>query len=318
MQLVKQRATCPSCRAVFQRAQQCCPMDGARLQPLPQDPLVGSLLGMRYQVLSVLGDGGMARSYRVHDTRTDEPFAAQVMYGDYAAIPQHRARFARAASISAGLGHPNVVATVDAAVDGTPLPYMVTELVEGPLLSQIIAAEAPLGARRVLRLLRQLASALEHVHERGVIHRGLSPESVVVVARRDAEIARIFDFGIALRPEAAEHRLTRAEKIVGTPAYMAPEQANGGDSDARSDLYNLGLVLYEMLSGRHPFDGTALVMATLHGAADVPPIHVRVPGLTVDPMLEAVAVRLMQARPADRFVSASALLERLEVLSGHR
>lgn len=293
-------------------------MDGARLQPLPQDPLVGSLLGQRYQVLSVLGDGGMARSYRVRDTRTDESFAAKVMYGDYAAIPQHRARFEREASISAGLGHPNVVATVDAAVDGIGLPYMVTELVEGPLLSQIIAAEAPLGPRRVLRLLLQLGSALEHVHERGVIHRGLSPESVVVVARRDAEVARIFDFGIALRPEAAEQRLTRAEKIVGTPTYMAPEQVNGGDSDPRSDLYNLGLVLYEMLSGRHPFEGTALVIATQHGTAEVPPIRSRVPGLTVDPVLESVALRLMQAHPADRFVSASALLERLEVLSGHQ
>lgn len=289
-------------------------MDGARLNPLPQDPLVGSLLGQRYHVQSVLGDGGMARTYRVLDMRTDEPYAAKVMYGDYAAAPRHRARFTRVASISSGLGHPNVVATVDASLEGPGLPYMITELVEGPLLSEIIAAEAPLGPRRVLRLVLQLASALEHVHERGVVHRGLSPESVVVVARRDVEVARIFDFGIALRPDATEPRLTRADKIVGTPAYMSPEQADGGDSDARSDLYNLGLVLYEMLAGRHPFEGTPLVVATMHGTGEVPAIRARVPGLTVDPALERIARRLMQARPEERYASATALIAHLEVL----
>jgi serine/threonine-protein kinase len=289
-------------------------MDGWRLQPLPQDPLVGSLLGQRYHVRSVLGDGAMARTYRVIDARTDEWFAAKVLYGDYAAIDRHRSRFARAAYISAGLGHPNVVAALDADVDGPGLPYIVTELVEGPLLAHIIADEAPLGRVRTLHLLRQLASALEHVHERGVIHRRLSPSSVVVVPQHEIEVARVFDFGIALRPDGDEERLTRGNKVVGTPAYMSPEQADGGESDARSDLYNLGLVLYEMLAGRHPFDGAPVEVATRHGASEVPPISSRCPGATVDPRLEQLAQRLMQAEPSDRFSSATALLEQLEVL----
>lgn len=306
------RLTCPTCRAVFRRRLRRCPLDGSALDPLPQDPLVGTTVGERYTIEHVVADGASARKYVATDERTGERCAVKVMYGDYAAVERHRRRFGREIEIGSRLCHPNVLAVIDAGETDAGLPFLVTLHVSGEPLSGVIAASAPLGRIRATHLAADVARGLDHIHERGFVHRGLTTDAIIVTHFRDTEAAIISDMTIAFDISAREPekmgRFTRVGKLVGPPAYMSPEQTTDGPLDNRSDLYSLGVVLYEMLSGRSPFDGSAIELASKNLAVTPPPIAQRVPGLRVDPTLEWIANQLMEKDPAHRFQTATELL----------
>lgn len=305
-----QRSTCPRCRAVFRAARHQCPHDGSSLQPLPQDPLVGAILGDRYRVDAVYADGALARTYLATEVASADAVLVRVMYGDYVSIQGERARFAREAVIGRRLCHPNVVRVVDSGETDMGLPYVVTCYERGAPLSDVIRRDAPLSAPRIRDLLVGMARGLEHIHGAGIVVRGLTSDAVFVSQRVDTECAVLGTAALAALP--ANGWRGRSRLLARRACYMSPEQAAGQPVDWRGDLYALGVLLYEMLCGRLPFRGTSVVMAMRHCYEQPEPISERVPGRNVDPFLEAVAMRLLRKQPGERYQTADALLVALE------
>jgi serine/threonine-protein kinase len=238
------------------------------------------------------------------------------------ADPKVAQRFEREAELAGRLHHPNVVGVVDVGdVEGTR--YMVMDFAEGPDLARLLD-EAPMRPERIIHLVRQMLEGLYHAHEQGLIHRDFKPENVII--ERDAhgvELPRIVDFGIALLREGGDStdgigRLTTNGLVLGTPHYMAPEQAVADPIDHRIDLFALGIVIYEMLSGQLPFEGRGAEVARANLLLDPPPIAKRVEHLEVDPLLEAFARRLMAKSRDHRPATAKAARELLDLIERDR
>jgi eukaryotic-like serine/threonine-protein kinase len=299
---------CPTCRALFRRGAAHCPRDGAPLEAASFDPLVGRTFAGRYLIETVLGEGGMGRVYRARHLRMSRKFAIKVLHGEHATSPTMVMRFQREAEATSRLSHRNVVSVVDFGETDGGLFYLAMDYVDGTTLRRLMRDEGPLAGDRLLGLLEQLCAGLSHAHDRGLIHRDFKPDNILVEHTDDGELARIADFGIAVAPDhgpdAVDRRLTSEGLIVGTPHYMAPEQTTGHELDCRTDLYALGVVVYEMLSGTMPFDGPPSQVAQRHVDTDPPQIAERVPGLIVDPLIEALTMRLLAKRPEDRPQSA--------------
>ena len=312
------RFGCPKCLSVFRSGFPRCPLDGSVLQTLDDDPLIGFVLAERYVIEALIGEGGMGRVYRARHIRMSRRFAIKVLFGDLAADGKARSRFSREAESSSRLSHPNVVSVIDFGETDEGLLYLVMDFIEGEELHRVVGKQAPFSTARALSLLRQLARGLGHAHDRGLVHRDFKTENILITTDAGDEIARIVDFGIAVLGEmtAPEQRLTTEGMVLGTPAYMSPEQSTGEEIDHRADLFSLGVMLYEMLAGKLPFDGSPIAMAKANLAARVPPIAERVPGVRADRRLEAVAMRLMAKEAEKRFPSASALLAHLDTVFG--
>jgi eukaryotic-like serine/threonine-protein kinase len=311
---VTRRATCPKCRAVFRQRWPHCPIDGHTLTPLPQDPLVGTRLGDRYAIDCVLADGAAARKYAATDQRTGAQCVVKVLYGDYAAVRRHRRRFRREIAIGRRVCHPNVLAVIDSGQTAALVPYLVTLRVEGTALSSLIERSAPLGKLRALRILADLAAGIAHLHERGIVHCGLTGDSVFVSQFRDSEAALIADLDGAYyrnqdtQPEPCVSVEPRHEALPGT--YISPQPAAGA-LDERCDLFNLGVLFYQLLFGRSPFPPTATAAASPWRTAVPHAMAARIPGLCVDRAAESIALKLMQTNPRDRFDNAGELLAAL-------
>ncbi len=278
------------------------------------DRLIGSVIAGRYHVEERIGEGQMARIYRARHIRLSRCFAVKVLPAPRASQPIFRMRFAQEADAASRLDHPNVVPVVDfGRIDSGEL-YLVMSLVEGETLAGLIGREAPLAPLRAVGLARSLARGLGHAHERGLVHRDFKPANVAF----EGSVPRILDFGLALRPgsgpDEGEPRLTEEGYVVGTPIYLAPEQACDEVVDARADLYALGVVLYEMLAGRPPFDGTPAEVARRKLVEPVPPIARVSPEVATPPALEALVRRLLAQDPDDRFASAADLVAALDAL----
>ncbi|MEM9487873.1 MAG: protein kinase [Myxococcota bacterium] len=285
-------------------------MDGAKLQVLQGDPLIGSTFADRYLIEACIGEGGMGRVYRARHARMSRQFAIKVLFGDLAADHRMRLRFTQEGEAASRLSHPNVISVVDVGETPSQQLYLAMDYVEGPSLRTLIAEQAPFETVRAANLLRQLASGLVHAHNRGLIHRDFKPENIVVTRDEDGEAPKILDFGLArLSENGFDNGLTTEGTVMGTPAYMSPEHALGGPVDPRTDLFSLGVTLYEMLAGAQPFEGTGAELLQKNITAPPPPIGERVPGLIVDRTLEAMAFKLMAKRPDDRYDSARALLD---------
>ncbi|HEX4420467.1 MAG TPA: protein kinase [Kofleriaceae bacterium] len=286
------------------------------------DRLIGQTLADRYQVLHRLGEGAMGVVYKARHVKVGRPFAVKVLHSRLLQDTKVAQRFDREAELAGRLRHANVVGVVDVGeVDG--LHYMVMDFAEGPDLAQLLV-EAPMPPARIIHLARQMLEGLYHAHEQGLIHRDFKPENVII--ERDshgAEQPRIVDFGIAILRDGGEStdgqgRLTTNGLVLGTPHYMAPEQAVADPIDHRIDLFALGIVVYEMLSGRLPFDGSGAEVARANLLIDPPLISKRVPHLEVDPLLETFARRLMSKKPKDRPATAKAARELLDLISQDR
>lgn len=286
------------------------------------DKLLGRILADRYQILHRLGEGAMGVVYKARHVKIGRLFAVKVLHARALLDSKVARRFEREAELAGRLRHPNVIGVVDVGeVDGTR--YMVMDFAEGPDLAHVLD-EAPMPAERIIRLVRQLLDGLHHAHEHGLIHRDFKPENVIV--ERDGhggETPRIVDFGIALLREGGDSvdgqgRLTTNGLVLGTPHYMAPEQAVADPIDHRIDLFALGIVVYEMLAGRLPFDGSGAEVARANLLVEPPPIRQRVPHLEVDPLLEAFARRLMAKKRSARPATAKAARELLELIERDR
>ena len=278
------------------------------------DPLLGQILGGRYVIEALIGEGGLGRVYRARHVQITRRYAVKVPFGDVAGDDRLRRRFAQEAEAAGRLEHPNLVHVLDVGETDAGLLYLVMDFVDGQSLARSIA-RGPMPAAAVARLIGQIAAGLGHAHDRGLVHRDLKPDNVLVVASDHGPVARIVDFGIAIFRDDDASRVTTQGIVMGTPHYMAPEQATGGKLDARTDLFALGVILYELLAGVLPFEGAAIDIARQHLAVTPPPIATRVPGLAVDPALEALAFWLMAKQPADRPPDAATVVEAVALIA---
>src|SRR5262245_36135629 len=298
-------------------------MGHARQRPsmIPPMPLAPGTRVGPYEVASLLGAGGMGEVYRARDPRLRRDVALKILPASLAADEDRLRRFEVEAQAASALSHPNIIAIHDVGRhDGTP--YVVSELVEGETLRARLESGA-LPARRAVEIAAQLAQGLAGAHERGIVHRDLKPENVMIT--RDGHV-KILDFGLAklLQPEpgaddsATFTRETDPGKVLGTVGYMSPEQVRGRPVDLRSDIFSLGAVLYEMISGRRAFKGDSAV-ETLNAILKDEPPQIVDPGRPLPPGLERIVRHCLEKRPEDRFQSARDLafdLQSVSVASG--
>ncbi len=279
--------------------------------------LVGTMVGP-YLVQAELGGGAMGVVYRATHIDTNRVVALKVMRPQLLGEPTTVARFRRESRIASRLGHPHVGGVVE-LVEAEGRYAMALDFVDGEPLSAIMTM--PLPPERVTTIVGQLLRGLEHAHAMGLVHRDLKPDNVLVEWRNSRDHARIIDFGIAIAKFGSDdsvERITEAGLIVGTPMYMAPEQARGEAVDHRADLYSLGMIVYEMLSGVVAYEGKALDVLTAKLKRDVPRIEDRVPGLLVDPLLERFCRKLVARDREQRFSSARHALMVLEMIGTDR
>src|SRR3954471_8791974 len=259
----------------------------------------------RYRAIKRLGVGGMAEVWCVEDEVLGRRVALKLLGGRFAEDPDFRERFRREAQSAAGLTHPNIVGIFDRSEwEGTP--YIAMELVDGRTLKELVTERGPLPPPVAVNFVEQVLNALAYAHRRGIVHRDVKPQNVIIDAEGTAKVA---DFGIARATDGAQ--MTETGAIVGTVQYLSPEQAQGRPVDRRSDLYSTGVVLYELLTGQVPFEGGAPVSIALKHVSErpVPPGQLR-PGLP--PALEAVVLRALEKDPALRYQRAEEFIAALE------
>ncbi len=268
--------------------------------------MTGQILGNRYEVQELLGQGGMAQVYRARDRVLGRSVAIKILRAEYTSDASLVARFQREARAAANLVHPNIVAIYDVGQDGTQF-FIVMEYITGSTLKEIIRQRAPLTVDFALKVTEQVCAALEYAHRHGVIHRDIKPQNILL--SEDEEVVKVADFGIAksqIDPETTAERLA-----MGTVKYVSPEQARGIEVVPQSDIYSLGVVLFEMLTAQQPFDGeTPVSIALAH--AEAPPPRPRAINPYLPPAVEGIILRALSKDPADRFASARELRQSLE------
>jgi eukaryotic-like serine/threonine-protein kinase len=258
----------------------------------------------RYQVIGHIGTGGMAEVYCAQDLQLGRKVALKVLHERFAADAEFVERFRREASAAAGLQHQHVVSVYDRG-EWDDTSYIAMEYVAGQTLKQLVHDEGPLAPQRAVDLTVQILRAARFAHRRGVIHRDFKPQNVIV---DDEDRAKVTDFGIA---RAGASDMTQTGSIMGTAQYLSPEQAQGHAVTARSDLYSIGIVLYELLTGRVPFEAEAAVTIALKQVSEAPVPPSQLNG-AVTPELEAVVLRALAKDPADRFADADEFIAALE------
>ena len=266
---------------------------------------IGTVLGGRYRLLELLGQGGMATIYRARDAQLERDVAVKVLRPEYGRDPDFFARFRQEAQSAASLNHPGVVAVYDYGTD-TVGPFIVMELVDGEDLASIVKRSGALPPRQAARLASQAARAIAAAHERGFVHRDIKPGNVLVTREGRVKVA---DFGIARA--LAETALTLPGTTLGSVHYFSPEQARGEMTSPASDIYSLGIVLFELLTGHRPWTGdSAAAIATARLTAPVPsPSAIRA---GVPPILEAITRKAMTLEPEGRFNSAADMADALD------
>lgn len=268
------------------------------------DKYIGKLLDGRYEILEVIGEGGMAVVYKALCHRLNRYVAVKIMRDDMAADDEFRRRFCAESHAVAMLSHPNIVAVYDVSHNDA-MEYIVMELVDGITLRQYMDKRGAVPWREALHFTKQMAKALSHAHERGIIHRDIKPQNIMLL--KDGTI-KIGDFGIA----ALENEMQEENgQAIGSIHYIAPEQARGELPDARSDIYSLGVVMYEMLTGKKPYEGDSIgEIAVKHMNAEAVMPRALVPDIPEE--LEAVTMKAMCADLTGRYQSAHELLQALE------
>ncbi len=293
---------CPECLSESDAA--LCADDGIHTLALgPGDAWLGELLAERYLLLELIGRGGMGVVYRAWDRTTKRDVAVKLWPE---ARPDRPDRFEREARITAGLSSPHIVRVFDFGQSAQGARYIVMELIEGRPLRALLDEEGAIAPIRAVELIKQVCDALTEAHAKGLVHRDLKPANIMVqVVGEGREFARVLDFGV-VRPSDPAEQLTAEGLAPGTPAYMSPEQARGRAVDGRSDVYSVGILLFEMLSGRRPFEGASAADLIVRHVTDAPP-H-----LEGHPGLDAIVHRCLAKDPADRFADVGALRNALQ------
>src|SRR5262245_56781539 len=256
----------------------------------PDDPRLGSLLSGRYHLVERLGAGGMGLVYRGKDRETGQQVAVKFLHESLAFQQDFVKRFEREVKVMRRLNHLNLTAVLDSGVAGTA-PYLVMEFHPGKSLERLIESGS-IPLLRAVGIARQILAGMQHAHACGVIHRDLKPDNVILLDGMSSDVIKILDFGLAKLMDddgAGSGKLTETGDAMGTPSYMSPEQADGRKADPRTDLYSVGVMLYEMVVGKRPFVAeTAMAVMRMHVARDPTPPRKAAPKRGVTEELEHV------------------------------
>lgn len=304
---------CALCGLITEENVVVCPEDGSALITRKPDPLLGVTLGGKFEILTLIGSGGMGNVYKAVQKTVERTVAVKVLHNERLQHKDSVLRFQQEAKAASKLTHPNIVGFFDYGLTDENVPYIVMDYVEGVSLDQRIK-EATLDLDQFIKIFTQACDALDHAHEKGIIHRDIKPSNLMLV---NQEHLKILDFGIAkLLPsdnDSGRVALTVTGEVFGSPQYMSPEQCGGRSLDARSDLYSLGCVMYEALVGKPPVRGETLIDTIYKHTHEqpVPPKTAR-PGLEIPDQLEAIIMKTLEKEPEMRFPSMSALKHNLE------
>jgi serine/threonine protein kinase len=304
-------ASCTACSWEVHLEDTFCPRCGAPVS----DPMIGSVVGQRYRIVSRIGVGGMGAVYRAEHTMMRRDLAIKVLLPELGGKEEFARRFEREAESASRLTHPNIISVSDFGNTADGSLFLVMEFLAGDALSALIA-QGPLSRERAVNIIRQVLRGLDHAHGAGVVHRDLKPDNIMLVERDgQRDVVKILDFGIAkiTEPVSGGEALTQAGVIFGTPEYLSPEQALGEAVDARADLYAAGVILYEMLAGRRPFESDDKVkIISMHLAHAPPRIREVAPSVEVPVALEQVILQALEKSRENRFASSTAFLQALD------
>lgn len=306
---------CDSCGHVNQDGARFCASCGRDLPqatPNPAYPLIGQTVGGRYHIVSLIGEGGMGVVYKAEQRLGSavRKVAVKTLHAELSRDPSVTARFHREVGTVAQLEHPNTVRVYDFGTTPDGTLYIAMEYLDGRALNRVIETEGALEPRRAAHLIRQVAGSLDEAHRQGIIHRDLKPENVLLIERAgERDVVKLVDFGIAARTESGdrekEQKLTQQGMVLGTPPYMSPEQFTGKALDARSDVYSLGVMAYEMLTGQLPFQAdTPWQWATQHMTSPPRPFEEQPNGARIPEPMRRTVMKALSKDPHDRQSSA--------------
>jgi eukaryotic-like serine/threonine-protein kinase len=298
---------CTRCNNRFPDSATFCLFDGAPLAA-PSDPRLGTAIAGRYLLEEVIGEGGMAMVYRARHKLVDAQFAVKVMNPLLARDPVVRERFRREAASAKKIAHPNIIEIFEEGDTGDGTAYMVMEYLEGCSLADELARGA-IETKRALPLMIHMARGIARAHDLGVIHRDLKPENIFICKKDDEELIKLLDFGIALSRQ--DSRLTGTGELFGTPQYMAPERITSMDAGPAADLYSLGIIFYEMIAGKLPFDAPDIASFFVRHLKEPPaPIRKAVPNIpeSLAELIEQLLAKEPKHRPVDAHKVTSELV----------
>lgn len=314
---------CEACDSFFDRSLTFCPNCGQKL--VVADKILGQMLDGRYRLESVLGRGGMGVVYRATHIHLDTQCAVKVLHPELVSNQAAIERFRREARAAGRIQHPNAIQVTDFGVAQDGVVYLVMEMVQGDTLRDVLKKEKKIAPARAIEWMLQVCAAVHEAHEKGVIHRDLKPDNIILQADSSPERLKVLDFGIAkLReretsgdsrvlgdaPREFEKTLTEAGMLIGTPQYMSPEQCRAKKLDPRSDIYSLGVIVYEMLGGRLPFIGETPIEVVLKHIKEIPP-PLRETNPEITPELERVVMRSLDKEVNNRQTTAAEFGEEL-------
>lgn len=286
------------------------------------DPLIGTLLEDRYRIIDVIGRGGMGVVYRAKQEYMDRIVAVKMLQPQLVKDSTTVKRFEQEAKAASKLMHPNIITLHDYGFVGE-VPYLVMDFVQGTSLSELLKSGGQLGVLRSINIFAQVCDALEHAHRNGIVHRDLKPGNIMLIqTEQNEDFVKVVDFGVAKILEIGEEdkqRLTSTGEIFGSPVYMSPEQCEGRDLDGRADLYSMGIVMFETLTGKLPLAGKNVIETITKHLNERPPSFNQVrPDLYFPDRLEAAVMRALEKNPDDRHQSMLELKNELLAASPRR
>ncbi len=299
---------CPQCGTEYPANARFCEIDGTALRSAGGDTdMVGSIVADRYHILKKLGEGGMGQVYLAEHVKMGRKSALKVMHPGMVKDVDAISRFNREAANASKISHPNVAAVYDFGETADGVIFLAMEFVDGPPLTKIIEQAGALAPKRAAKIVQQTGEALAVAHDMGIVHRDLKPDNIMVAKTRDGEdMVKVVDFGIAKASDSAAQKVTKTGLVVGTPEYMSPEQLAGDKLDGRSDIYSLGLVAFNMLTGKLPFPSDSAQESMIMRLTDRPkPLAEMRPEVSWPADVQAVMDKALERDVADRYQTAT-------------
>lgn len=304
---------CNTCNELYEDDKDLCPVDSVRLSDAGKSPFIGKYIDDRYRILAFLGQGSMGAVFRALDETTSRQMAIKLLHGSRVSDPNSRRRFLREAKTISSLNHPNIVKLFHYGLLGEEQPYIVTEFLKGESLSRLIRIKGHIPLDEALPIMRQVLSAVGEAHRAKVIHRDLKPENIVL----EDEVVKVLDFGVAKLMQERNDvsgSLTMDGKVCGSPGYMSPEQCRGEELDIRSDVYSLGVTIFEMLTGKRPFYADDVMgLMFMHVNRPPPSMNAIRVDLPFPTGLETAVRKALSKTKFERQSSAEELLDDIEM-----